>query len=277
MLVENRNRRARSGNLDQELRRRRNSPGSGNAFRGKDLNLGGGLEKGAPCMEAARKAQNKFLRDEQFEQVAALDAAICGGAWHHGRHDQTRICHRCGSEDSAWHAYRACPQLPSHGSEEVKKSNWLKDRYENDWAWAQCLWGRALIPIGIGRYQIASHLGEPTEQVVSDKVFEAAASATKIFTDGSGGPAYAPREAKQCGSAVGIVHVSNDDAHAKAMAAEVAAGSFSGRQTVPRAELWAGICWHACFDNTRRSKFRKTVHNYVRLDILRQWCNKGVR
>ena len=47
--------------------------------------LGGGLEKGPPSMCPAKAARKKLVKEQQWEQVAALDAVVCGGCMHHGR------------------------------------------------------------------------------------------------------------------------------------------------------------------------------------------------
>ena len=66
--------------------------------------------------------------------------------------------------------------------------------------------------------------------------------ATRYATDGSGGPGYVPSELKKCASAVAILGTARPrDSDLEVINAQVLASGVIVRQTVPRAELWAGI------------------------------------
>ena len=131
-----------------------------------------------------------------------MDAAVCGGAWHHGRAGQKILCHRCQEEDTAWHRYWGCPKLNGHDSEEVSKSDWLKSKFENELAWAECLWGRAIAPVSVGCFKQESEFSLERETIASDNFYELAKKATSYGTYGSGGPAYVQKMMQRCASAV---------------------------------------------------------------------------
>ena len=201
--------------------------------------LGKGLDKGPPDLDPTKKARKVLLKRGAWAEVAALDAAVCGGAWHHGRAGQKVLCHRCQEEDTAWHRYWGCPKLRDHDSDEVRKSEWLKSKFENELAWAECLWGRAIAPVSVGSFKRERDFSSEREEITSDNFYELAKKARSYGTDGSGGPAYVPRPMRRCASTVVQIHHDNLTGRIEEVA--VKASDVAGKQTVPREELWASI------------------------------------
>ncbi len=72
------------------------------------------------------------------------------------------------------------------------------------------------------------------------KGHEIVASTGELFTDGSGGPAYAPREAAKAGSGIAAIKWDTNVEGRRGVSSVALAGAeVPGRQTVPRAELFA--------------------------------------
>ena len=61
------------------------------------------------------------------------------------------------------------------------------------------------------------------------------------YTDGSGGPNWLPKGAKTTGSAVATMRLSSEPGGLKVHDDGISTSSTPGRQTVPRAEVWAAI------------------------------------
>ena len=76
--------------------------------------LGAGLDTGIPSLGPARRAPRRLLKEANWLEVKALDRAICGAAWHHGREGVMRKCKGCGAEAADWHRYWSCEKLRAH-------------------------------------------------------------------------------------------------------------------------------------------------------------------
>ena len=204
--------------------------------------LGAGLEKGTPSFEGARRARQHLVKTGLFKEAGALDAVICGGAWHDGRSAQSRTCFRCGGQDDPWHRYWACPKLRTHDREEVCKTNHLSKTFLTEHHWAKCLWGRAILPMSLGRYKVQPKMQDDVSIMQTANLDEVAKRVEVIGTDGSGGLAYLTKEARKMGCAVVQVDgetSGNGKIQVKDLSIQIA--ELPGKQTVPRAELWAAI------------------------------------
>ncbi len=203
--------------------------------------LGKGLEEGIPSLEPARAARKWLVRQHQATEVKALDTVLCGGAWCGGRSQLKRRC-RCGAEENPWHRYWGCGLLEEicdqGGRPVVKETQWLASVLGEHYAQYECLWGRAIVPHSL------SYPGPPlsTEQAEATTTpgFTAALNTTGIaYSDGSGGPKHAPSSAPAAGSGVAVVRWDNGTTPPTVRSIDLAAAAVPGRQTVPRAELWA--------------------------------------
>ena len=142
-------------------------------------------------------------------EASALDAVVCGACWHDGRGTETVACEWCGELDSPWHRHWACSRLQAHASEEVKRTQWMRDELFSETSpqsWAACLWGRAILPMTLGRYKQEAQWADDLQARQTNNFEAMARDAEDFATDGSGGPGYVPKELKKVGSVVAIVN-----------------------------------------------------------------------
>ncbi len=205
--------------------------------------LGAGLEEGAPSLGPAAEAKRWFVRHGRPEEAKAVDIVVCGGAWPGGRDGVQRKC-RCGQPEDAFHKYWACPLIEDIGAvdgyEMVASTQWLRDEFQGELGRYQCLWGRGILPrslADIGPRPQPDNIKYRSVGNFDDVVREAGV----VYSDGSGGPAHAPRGAPHAGSGLAAITWRSGDGQQGPCVAEVAlrGAGVPGRQTVPRAETWA--------------------------------------
>ena len=167
--------------------------------------LGGGLERGTPSLEVARKMRKHLAKNEMWERITALDAVVCCGSVHHHRFKLPGTCFRCEAEDSAWHRYWACEKLQHHTDDAVTKSSWLKDVLAGGLEWAECLWARAILPASMRGTDLKNRKGDSSHVKTSPGFWRAARTAKTFATDGSGGPSGIPKDMRKCASGVALV------------------------------------------------------------------------
>ena len=106
----------------------------------------------------------------------------------------------------------------------------------------ECLWARAIIPMGVGGREPQEFIRAETLRQKETYNFEhVAITSVTNATDGAGGPAYIPHEIRKVGSAVSYVNVVTSDAGTRVTDIALKISEVPGKQTVPRAETWAGI------------------------------------
>jgi hypothetical protein len=203
--------------------------------------LGGGLEEGTPSMEPARAARKWLTRRGRATEAKALDMVVCGGAWHGGRANLRRKC-RCGQEETPFHRYWGCHLLETmtdeRGERVVAGTQGLQQEIAEHWMHYQCWWGRAILPrsfLEVGE-PIAVEGARTTSTGNVDEVLNGAGVA---YTDGSGGPRSAPKGHPVAGSGVAAIRWEAQEDKIVVDDVAVLASEVPGRQTVPRAELWA--------------------------------------
>ncbi len=205
--------------------------------------LGGGLEEGEPSLQPAMEVRRRFVGERKPTLVKALDAVVCGGLWHSGRGNIATTC-RCGKPDDAFHHYWGCELLSRMAEEEecgvIARTQWLKDVFEGETRRYECLWGRAIIPRSLcfpgpvqGPEEVTQYQSCGFTRVVQE--------CRRVYTDGSGGPNYAPKGAPAAGSGMAAIAWEGnlDEAQPRVREVAIACSAVPGRQTVPRAELWA--------------------------------------
>ena len=150
-------------------------------------------------------------------------------------------CHRCGQENTAWHAYWACPELKSHPKDEVAKTQWMKGMLESADHKEQneCIWGRALIPDWNGTATRRTKFAEDLQMVETQNFNKLNASVKETASDGSGGPSGIPREARKVGAAAATLDTEIQNGRLKIIDLAFIASEVHGNQTVPRAEVLA--------------------------------------
>ena len=208
--------------------------------------MGGGLEQGVPALRPAKEARGRLARTGKLEAATALEAVVCGGSWPDGREGTVRLC-PCGARDTALHKFWTCPLLDQFTEEEVVKSQWMKKGVEAG-DYEECLWGRAILPAG--KIEGGVEVDPKEVEVRMTGLFGVVAERTStIYTDGSGGSAKSSKQCPRHGSGAAAVNLQHDDEGKWTVTeVELMASSVPGRQTVPRAELWAA---GACIKATR--------------------------
>ena len=199
--------------------------------------MGGGLEQGVPALRPAKEARDRLARVGKLEAATALEAVVCGGSWPDGREGTVRLC-PCGARDTALHKFWTCPLLDQFTEEEVVKSQWMKKGVEAG-DYEECLWGRAILPAG--KIEGGVEVDPKEVEVRMTGLFGVVAERTStIYTDGSGGSAKSSKQCPRHGSGAAAVNLQHDDEGKWTVTeVELMASSVPGRQTVPRAELWA--------------------------------------
>ena len=114
--------------------------------------------------------------------------------------------------------------------------------FDKEYRWTECLWGRAILPAGLGHYPDESAKQPGDRKVVQ---FDDHAPSAKLYTDGAGGDGKVARAARKAASAVAAVTFNAVSLGARVIrhVAQVTyrACGVPGDQTVPRAELGAAI------------------------------------
>ena len=86
---------------------------------------------------------------------------------------------------------------------EVTRIAWLAKDLEGQLDWAQCLWARAILPIGLAHFDDEP---KPPTTKHTDNFHELATNDDSLlYPDGSGGSRHVPKVAKKAGSAVAVV------------------------------------------------------------------------
>ena len=116
----------------------------------------------------------------------------------------------------------------------------MRKLFDERYAHLECWWGRAILPAGLS--------AEPQRKTVDDVstittpgFAELMTTLRNAYTDGSGGPQWVPKSIKSMGSAVATLSLSNSPDKLTVRDVGISISAVPGRQTVPRAELWAAI------------------------------------
>ncbi len=220
--------------------------------------LGGGLADGIPSLAPAREARKWLVRHHHAAEVRALDMIVCGGAWCGGREHIRRKCH-CGQPETPWHRYWGCgklDQIKDHsGNSIVASTQWLADWFQGELGRYECLWGRAITPHELcdpGPCRTA----DDSRGIATPGFVNLVNDVRVAYSDGSGGPAHAPKGAPAVGSGLAVVKWSTTGNGKRVEGVEIAAAPVPGRQTVPRAELWAACIAANSTDGSTESRLK---------------------
>ena len=216
---------------------------------------GGGLEKGPPCLRAARQAKAIFIKSKRFLEAKAVEAVIAGydvdpDQVGKTNHDGAKVipneyfCQRCDLRviNSAWHCFYGCPDNDNIDASEVAQSGKLIALAEKGWNTHRCLWARGLLPRDLACP--APYDKERTYddvKITATPNFERMAKASgRGGTDGAGAPKSLPPQCRRVASGGAVSTIMGADLWG---AGEYGGfwAAVPGRQTVPRAELWAVI------------------------------------
>ena len=134
-----------------------------------------------------------------------------------------------------------------HESEEVRSTLWMKKLFTDELTWAECFWARAIGPATYACFEQEEYEDGVTT-INSENLPAVVKAATKVGTDGSGGPAYCPKSRRRFASAA-VFAMPDKEKPEFYESVAVAASGVPGRQTVPRAEVWAGMMAQALKGN----------------------------
>ena len=209
--------------------------------------LGKGLEKGEPDLEPARNARRKILKEGEWHEAKALDKIICGACWYQERFQRNqqvqRKCHRCGQEETAWHALWSCPKLDHHQREEVINTQWMKTMIEKEGHKEkhECSWGRAILPNWLGKGTARTRFAEDIMMLETENYNQLNAECKESASDGSGGPGHVPKALRKVGAAAAIIKANRQEGRIKVEDVAFMMSEVHGKQTVPRAEVLGDI------------------------------------
>ena len=236
---------------------------------------GGGLEQGIPSFEAAKVAKRRLakLAKTQSEadtaergprearpeptaslRLAALEACNAGGCTVGERYSVKQACPRCGAfPETPGHRYFACPANEALKDIEpsLPRSSWVAKQFEPGFrgrALEPCLWIRGILPAN--RYE---HLAADSkcERRITIGDFEDAVSRSGgvFFTDGSGGRKHSCKPLQR----VGAGGAAFAEQHGHLVSFGLILADVPGKQSVPRAETWAGsVALRACPSNVTK-------------------------
>ena len=195
-----------------------------------------------PSLEPARKVQKHFLRKGMVREAAAVDYLVVGAlsdpvAGPNGILRDEDMCHRCGGKVAATrkHTIWTCPHNIHDEQEKM-----LARQAERGWDEARCLWARGITP---SRWYSKSPPNfDEARRVVSGDFTGIAAKTGRVYTDGAGADKDTAKEIVRVasGAAVFTTRVGADGIVELKESACIAA-EVPGKQTVPRAEVWAAI------------------------------------
>ena len=214
------------------------------------------LAQGPPCWEGVRRAAKKLRKLGLGDSVQGLHKVAVGGGVFGERLFLKQSCDRCGAEvETPEHRYYSCPANANIVGEVERtwllKSEWLVEAVNNRAAPERLLWCRGVLPFNRSGRLAVPGAGEdevrPVQWAVgsNEHVNFLPTDGCCLYTDGSGG-GVAPFPCLQRAGAgavwFGLTPDGKADLSAEGWAKFGAvAVAVPGRQTVPRAEVWAGV------------------------------------
>ena len=213
---------------------------------------GGGLEHGPPDFTAIQNFRRKLVKEGLLAEVSALNAVACGGALVGERFGiGMQSCQYCGAavEDAA-HRYYLCPSLRDLDDPDgvLAKTAWIVDKVASGaWSDMKCLWSRGIVPNTVVAHVSASSEAASSCRWVVGGIHAAGSASGRVYSDGSGGELWVPRQVRRAGAGGAAVDFSFVNGIFTAHDVGVVLGDVPGRQTVPRAEaVGASMTLEAC-------------------------------
>ena len=214
------------------------------------------LGQGPPCWEGVRRAAKKLKKLGLDDSVQGLHKVAVGGGCFGERIFLRQSCDRCGADmETPEHRYYDCPANASIVGEEelrwLQKSQWLVEKAKSRAAPDRLLWCRGVLPFNrSGRLAFEGPEEEaklPFQWAVGSKLpaSQQGKEGCSLYTDGSGGGVTPLPCLRRAGSgAVWFGQTSEGRADMSPVGWSkigAVAAAVPGRQTVPRAEVWAGV------------------------------------
>ena len=231
--------------------------------------LGAGLETGVPDLKPAQQARRWFERNGHAVAARAVDFVVCGGLWPGGRCSKVvRRC-RCGAMETPRHRWWTCAKLDEMHQGEL--GHFVKDTQNmeqfskegGEFAKYECLWGRAIVPASFKQAVPEPPSCVGARHATAGDFKDIATDESDIFTDGSGGPTYAPVAAARTGAGYAACAWEETPMGPRVLKVAVGIAEVPEKQTVPRAELWAAAkAWNEIADSLAKWRLRPDA-NYV--------------
>ncbi len=197
-----------------------------------------------PDFTAICNLRRHLAKEGKYAELAALNAVACGGSLAGERLGAaSRACSHCGAQvEDAAHRYYLCPSLRLIHDEDgiLAKTRWMVPKVRSgNWSHMECLWSRAILPGTC--VDVSEEVdGDDRRKWVLGSPQEAASASGAVFSDGSGGEAWVPKQIRRAGAGGASVDFTFDGDKFIAHRVGLVLGEVQGRQTVPRAELSAG-------------------------------------
>ena len=206
-------------------------------------------------MRAARRVKASFVKQKRYAEAAAIDFIIDDydvdtSSLRHERKDGTTFtpnehyCQRCGAQtiNCKFHTFYECPDNEDIVEWEVVSTQKLCKIAKADWDNNRCLWARGLLPGDQARpegYRRARSY-EEVKIVKTSNFVKLAMEEGGGATDGAGAPTSIPPQCRRVSSG-GAASTIDPDSPWEGGEYGGFWAPVPGRQTVPRAELWATI------------------------------------
>ena len=213
------------------------------------------MSQGPPCWEGVKRAVKKLKKLGLEEAVQGLHKVAVGGGVFGERLFLKQCCDRCGAEvETPEHRYYSCPANANIVGEVEKcwlqKSDWLAEEVRRRGAPERLLWCRGVLPFNRSGRLAQGGPGEVSTSpfqwaIGSSRVLDPQAEGCCLYTDGSGGGSVPFPCLQRAGSGAvwfGLTQEGRADLSVAGLASMGAvAAAVPGKQTVPRAEVWAGV------------------------------------
>ena len=243
-----------------------------------DASCGRGLQTGYPLFEPIAKAHKKLIKEGHTEAAKALITVVTNRSWPGDRllqegvvdKEEDAICVRCNEGvDSALHRRWLCKANDCIDHWAIRATKKLKQRATNEFVERACLWLRGLLPHSDLRRQVDWVDEADCEPIVFGN-FDAILNKTGVAASDGSGSKEKVKGAAYCGAGVVVIDPETDEV----------AGIHSlvpGRQTVPRAEVWA--LWHVMQRMNKDKDFKLIIDASYLVNAMTsgsKWYSEGV-
>ena len=195
-------------------------------------------------LQPARRAKASLLKEKKLAEAAAVDYIVTGVYQDpiivEGRPRPDQLCLRCGSGAVAtrWHELYECSDNGNILDKAVAGTQWMRDKAKAGWDTNPCLWARGIPPSDWMKCEDDVSFGNA--RIWETEGFgDVLAESMYGFSDGAGAEKDTPTAARRVASGGAAFKYSNDAGTHNVQRVEGLYAEVPGRQTVPRAEVWA--------------------------------------
>ena len=197
-----------------------------------------------PILEPTKKVHQKLLADGKVQEAMALQAAVLHNVWTKDRATDDpllKICNRCNQEvETLLHRHWTCPNLTQCDRPAVKKTQYLPQRATNEVEHNAAFWFGCTLTGGMLELAVGLIFAKDCITHREGNFADIPKATGVCGVDGSGGQNSSFARGRSVGAGVGVVLLRDHGDAADAVVDEAwLASKVPGRQTVPRAEIWA--------------------------------------